>query len=287
MTTVTNGHILQKRNVQIGKSCMPSAAGVWYENKPLSTQLLNSYTLLIPDGENFIIRTCSRYLKEAQPELVEELKALFYQEGSHSREHGHLLKSMQAEGLGLEGYCKLCNVLFYKILEPLTPLKLRLATAAAIEHHNAIIATFFLRQNLLDGIHVKELRKLFLWHFIEEIEHKETVYKLLKSVSSSWTLRALGLMTSFSTFVLSLMVGAILFGMKAGLTGSRGFWREFVHEHFGRHSFLAAIMKGSWKYLEPRFYPSREESFALLNSAIDELNNLDGTVLRAPDIQTV
>ena len=276
MIAPTNGHILQKRNFQIEQSCMPSAAGVWYDNKPLSTQLLNSYTLLIPNGETFIIRTCGRYLKEAKPELVEELKVLFFQEGSHSREHGHLLKSMQAEGLGLDIYRKICNLFFYKILEPLTPLKLRLATAAAIEHHNAIIATFFLSQNLMNGIHVKELRKLFLWHFIEEIEHKETVYKLLQSISSSRILRALGLMTSFSTFLLSLMLGAILFAMKNGLTASSRFWGEFLQEHFGPNSFWAAIIKGSLKYLEPGFYPSREESFTLLKSAIDELNRLDG-----------
>lgn len=259
---------------------MPSAAGVWYENKPLSTQLLNSYTLLIPNGENFIIRTCSRYLKEVTPELADELKVLFYQEGSHSREHGHLLKSMQTEGLGLDIYCKLCNLFFYKILEPVTPLKLRLATAAAIEHHNAILATFFLSQNLLCGIHVKELRKLFLWHFIEEIEHKETVYKLLQSISSSRILRALGLITSFSTFLSSLMLGAILFGVKNGLTASNEFWREFFKETFGHNSFLTTVIKGSLKYLDPGFYPSREESITLLNSAIDELKELEGKLIK-------
>lgn len=276
MLNTANGHILQKRAFQIEQACMPSAAGIWYEDKPLSTQLLNSYTLLIPNGESFIIRTCSRYLKAVKPELADELKVLFFQEGSHSREHGHLLKSMQAEGLGLDIYRTLCDVVFYKILEPLTPLKLRLATAAAIEHHNAIIATYFLSQTLLDGVHVKELRKLFLWHFIEEIEHKETVYKLLQSVSSSKILRALGLLTSFSTFLLSLMLGAILFGAKNGFMMSGGYWSELFTESFGRNSFLAALVKGSYKYLDPGFYPSREESVMLLNAAIEELNKLEG-----------
>jgi len=281
MMNAASGHTLQKRTFQIERTCVPSAAGVWYEGRPFSTQLLNSYTLLIPNGENFIIRTCSQYLKAVKPELAEELKVLFYQEGSHSREHGYLLKSMQAEGLGLDAYRKLCDLVFYKILEPLTPLKLRLATAAAIEHHNAIIATFFLSQKLLDGIQVKELRKLFLWHFIEEIEHKETVYKLLQSISSSKTLRALGLLTSCSTFLLSLMLGAILFGAKNGLTVSSGYWGEFLKENFGRNSFLAILIKGSLKYLDPGFYPSREESLTLLNSAIDELNGLEGRLIKA------
>lgn len=276
MISTIDTHTLQKRDFHLNEKTMPSAAGVWYREKPLTTQLLNSYTLLIPNGESFIIRTCNRYIKQVKPELADELRMLFFQEGSHSREHGHLLKAMQIEGLGLNLYRKLCNVFFYKILEPLTPLKLRLATAAAIEHHNAIIATFFLNQQLLNEIQNNELRKLFLWHFSEEIEHKETVYKLLQNVSNSWLIRMLGLASSLGTFIFSLMLGTFLFGLKTRLIATKGFWKELLKESFGRNSFLAMIIKGSFEYLKPGFYPSIKESSDLLKSALDELNQLEG-----------
>lgn len=272
MKAFTNTHTLQKRDFHLDEENMPSTKGVWFKNKPLITQLLNSYTLLIPNGEGFIIRTCNRYLKQVRPELANELRMLFFQEGSHSREHGRLLKSMQDEGLGLNSYRKLCNLFFYKILEPLTPLKLRLATAAAIEHHNAIIATFFLNQQLLNEIQDKELRKLFLWHFVEEIEHKETVYKLFQNVSNSWMLRALGMLTSLCTFIFSLALGTLLLGLKTDLIATKGFWREFFNENFGRNGLLAILVSGSLEYLKPKFYPSRKESETLLNSALNELN---------------
>lgn len=280
MTNSINTHALQKRNFHLDEETMSSAAGNWYREKPLTTQLLNSYTLLIPNGESFIIRTCNQYIKQVTPELADELRMLFFQEGSHSREHGHLLKIMQAEGLGLNLYRKLCNLFFYKFLEPLTPLKIRLATAAAIEHHNAIIATFFLNQELLNGVQNTELRKLFLWHFAEEIEHKETVYKLLQSVSNSWLIRMLGLVSSLGTFIFSLLLGAFLFGIRTGSIATSSFWKELLKETLGRNSFLAVLIKGSFEFLRPNFYPSIKESSALLNLALDELERLEGKSTR-------
>ena len=159
---VREGRYLQRCFGEEYRRCGFSTSGVWYDGKPLTTQLLNAYTLLIPSGERFIIRSCRRYLSRIAPELGEELERLFFQEGSHSREHGRLLKAMRADGLSLDSFRKFVEWWSYHLLEPLTPPKLHLATAAAIEHHNAVIASFFLDQELLKGVRTGELRRLFL-----------------------------------------------------------------------------------------------------------------------------
>src|SRR5439155_25660385 len=194
--------VLQRRSFRLERTESLPVSGNWYEGKPWTTRLLNAYTLLIPNGERFIIRSCRHYLNWIAPDLKEELEDLFFQEGSHSREHARVLEAMNAEGLGLNAFRGVIEWLSHRVLEPLTSPELHLATAAAIEHHNAVIATFFLEQELLRGVRNGELRRLFLWHFAEEIEHKETVFKLLQSVSGTWLLRALGLFFSFSTFLL-------------------------------------------------------------------------------------
>ena len=124
-----------------------------------------------------------------------------------------MIKAMYAQGLSLDRYRRWQNYFSYRLLEPISPRALRLATAAAIEHHNAAIAGFFLRQQFLRGVRLRELRRLFLWHFAEEIEHKEVVFKLLQRVSRSWTLRALGLVASWATFLLYIGIGTLLLGM--------------------------------------------------------------------------
>ena len=262
---------LERRSFRLQSEDAP-AAGTWYGEDPATTHLLNAYTILVPDGERFIIRTCSRYLDRVSPELKDELERLFFQEGSHSREHGRLVRKMEDEGLGMNLFNRLVRWLSYGLLERMTPLRLRLATAAAIEHHNATIATFFLNQAPLQDIRRIELRRLFLWHFAEEIEHKETVFKLLERVSRSWTLRALGLFVSSVTFLAYLVVGAVLLSLKTGSAFTVGFWKEVLPSH-KRRGLFASLGVESWRYLDPRFRPSVVEAQPLLSAALTELRN--------------
>ena len=181
----SDAHTLHKRPFRLDPNDGLFPHGSWFAGQPVATHLLNAYTPLIPDGERFIIRSCRRYLGQADSELREQLSGLFFQESSHSREHRRVLVAMREEGMGLDLFRRVVEAISYRILEPLTPIKLRLATAAAIEHHNAAIAGVFLRQGLLRGVRSEEVRRPYIWRFAEEIEHKEIVFKLLQRVSSS------------------------------------------------------------------------------------------------------
>jgi predicted metal-dependent hydrolase len=260
MMSDASAHALQERPFQLDPNDALSASGAWYDGQPLTTQLLNAYTVLIPEGERFIIRSCSRYSPQAASELQKELKKLFFQEGQHSREHQRVLDAMRAEGLSLDILRWLIARFCYGLLEPLAPPKLRLATAAAIEHHNAVIATYFLNDALLRGIRSGGLRRLFLWHFAEEIEHQETAFKLLQSVSRSWPLRALGLVFSCGTFMLSLALGTLLLAFKTGSAHTVGVWSELLTYCCAGRGLVATMVKESVRYLRPGFMPSRRKS---------------------------
>ena len=75
--------VLQRRSFRLERTESLPVSGNWYEGKPWTTRLLNAYTLLIPNGERFIIRSCRHYLNWIAPDLKEELEDLFFQEGSH------------------------------------------------------------------------------------------------------------------------------------------------------------------------------------------------------------
>jgi 8-amino-7-oxononanoate synthase len=267
-------HGLQRRPFRLDGAETLSANGAWYGGNPFATQLLNAYTILVPGGERFIIRTSREYLGRIGPELKEEVERVFFQEGAHSREHERVLKAMRADGLSLDVFRKLVEWFSYSLVEPLTPLRLRLATAAAIEHHNAVIATFFLNQELLKGIRNGELRRLFLWHFAEEIEHKETVFKVMESISRSWFLRAAGLLVSLGTFLFYLAVGTLLLGFKTSSVLAADFWSELFSQVCSRKGLFLAVVKESLRYLKPKFHPDVEENRTLLASALTELERL-------------
>jgi predicted metal-dependent hydrolase/protein-S-isoprenylcysteine O-methyltransferase Ste14 len=264
-------HVLQRRRFRLDPREEFSARGAWFGGRPLATQLLNAYTLLVPEGERFIIRTCRRYIDRADAGLREDLQRLFFQEGSHSREHGRLLAAMRREGLSLDRFRRLVDGFSYRMLEPLSPATLRLATAAALEHHNAVIAGFFLRRGLLQGECAGEVRRLFIWHFAEEIEHKEVVFRLLQLVSASRFLRTLGLAASWMTFLLYLGLGTLLLGVRTRAIFAAGFWRELLDHGAGRDGLLRELIRESWRYLGAGFHPRVDESRDLLDAALATL----------------
>src|SRR5947208_9664312 len=100
MSSLTKVHTLQKRPFRVyanDRNDRCSTSADWYDGNPVATQLLNAYTLLIPSGERFIIRSCRHYFDRIAPELKDELEGLFFQEGAHSREHKRVVDVMRAE----------------------------------------------------------------------------------------------------------------------------------------------------------------------------------------------
>ena len=217
---------LERRPFRLDMSKELCAPGTWLEGRPFATHLLNAYTLLIPGGERFIIRSCSREMHRAEPALQDELRALFFQEGGHSREHARLVQRMDETGLGMPWIRRTLDWVSYRVCEPLAPSALRVATAAGIEHHNAVIATYFLQRDLLRGSRIAETRRLLVWHFAEEIEHKETTFKLLQRLSSSRALRVAGLVMSAATFLTYLLVLSVLLGFRTRSALTAAFWRD-------------------------------------------------------------
>ncbi len=119
--TGSSAHALQKRPFRLDGQDGLTARGAWFSGKPLATHFLNAYTLLIPEGERFIIRSCRRHLDRADAGLREELRLLFFQESGHSREHARLLAAMREEGLGLDRFRQLIERISYRLIEPLSP----------------------------------------------------------------------------------------------------------------------------------------------------------------------
>ena len=267
-SATTAPHVLQRRRFRLDPHDKLSVRGAWFGGEPRATQLLNAYTLLVPQGERFIIRTCRRYLDRADAGLREDLQRLSFQEGGHAREHGRLLAAMRRDGLSLDRFRQLVDGFSYGVLEPLSPAMLRLATAAALEHHNAVIAAFFLRRGLLQAEGAGEIGRLFIWHFAEEIEHKEVVFRLLQLVSRSRLLRALGLAASWTTFLLYLGLGTLLLGVRTRAIFAAGFWQA------DRNGLLRELVTESWRYLGASFHPRVEASRELLDRALVALERL-------------
>src|SRR5689334_13008693 len=109
-------HCLQKRPFRLDGAETLSAHGSWYGGNPFTTQVLNAYTILVPGGERFIIRTSRKCLGQIGPALKDEVERVFFQEGAHSREHERVLKAMRVDGLSLDVFRKLVEWFSYSLI---------------------------------------------------------------------------------------------------------------------------------------------------------------------------
>ena len=243
----------------------------WFGDSPFKTHWLNSYTLIIPEGEKFILRTTKRYVDQVDGELKEQVLGLLAQEAMHSKEHERFFHNLRMHGYRIEGYLRGYRFLSYRVLERLGGLiigpKILLSTASGLEHVNAVIAEIGLTEDFLAGAE-PELRALFEWHYAEEIEHKAVVYDVLQRVAPSYGLRLLGMFFATLVFVGSLVVGTMVWLRQDGLLLSRRSWREGARFFFVQPGFWGKYWSALRAYLRRQFHPNERDNYYLAREVL-------------------
>ena len=243
-------------------SCSPQSR--WLKEQPFSRAWLNAYTLLVPGGERFIIRTMKEGRSQFSQTLQKQMELLFFQEGSHAVSHQKACQTLEQEGYKIKAFKKTVETVSYSLMEPVSPWKTRLCGAAAIEHVNMSIAEYVLRNReiLLPTHH--ETSALLGWHFAEEIEHKTVVFEGLEEASQSLPLRVLGFHIVGLSFLLFLLLGALMLATQDRTLFTLTFWKECLRFHstasgFGRFMFRRAV-----DYHKRNFHPNQYNNRELI-----------------------
>lgn len=80
----------------------------WYGNSPFKTHFFNSITLLFPDGEQFMLRTVKRQIKQIDnPQLKQEALAFVGQEAQHAVQHEKFWNNLRQQGYEFDTYSTL------------------------------------------------------------------------------------------------------------------------------------------------------------------------------------
>jgi predicted metal-dependent hydrolase len=167
----------------------------WFAGNMFATHVANGLNLLFPAGERFFVRSVRGYLDEiTDPTLREDIKGFIGQEGLHAYAHERFFEALGRQGYHVRTFLRVYEKLAFGVVENAFPAEMRLSVTAACEHFTATMATHAL-QRYDDGILlVKEptMRALFLWHAVEEIEHRSVAFDVLRAVNPSYPLRIAG-----------------------------------------------------------------------------------------------
>lgn len=245
----------------------------WFDGDPMLTHFLNALSLTFPDGERFFVDAVRAFRDQVDdPVRQKEISGFIGQEAMHSLEHDSFNNMLVEQGYRdeAEGGQKLARHLIKQGRERLSA-KQQLAATAALEHITAILANRLLKDPaLLESMHPK-VRQLWMWHAIEEIEHKAVAYDLYEDVIGSYRLRVRVLLAA--SLALASYTGRYTWAFlkKDGLHRNprvlaRGLWRLF-----GFRGLLTRTVPDFLSFLRPDFHPWQDDNSALIQAWKDQL----------------
>jgi len=191
-----------------------------------------SLSAVFPDGEDFFVRTVRHYRGEiTDPELKRQVNGFIGQEAMHGREHRAFNDRLDELGYPVKRFETLTRK-GLAIRERLMSPAANLAATAALEHFTATLAELVLTsEETRDLFGHQEVRNLFLWHALEESEHKAVAFDVYKAVGGSERTRVVTMKVLRFAFVVGMALQVVVSLLGDRATYQRGVlrasWRRF------------------------------------------------------------
>jgi uncharacterized protein len=170
----------------------------WLAGNFATTHIANGVNLLFPAGERFFIRSVRHYLDRTSPDLAAQVKGFFGQEGRHAQAHERFFETLRAQGYDVDSILERYEHIAYDYIEKAAPPAVRLSVTVALEHFTASLAEDALLDRM-ENFCDPQMRRLFEWHAVEELEHKAVAFEVLNEVAPGYALRMIGLVLASLT----------------------------------------------------------------------------------------
>ena len=242
---------------------------------PVFTSVFSNLSAAIPEGERFFVRSVRHFRQQIKDASLQQAVSGFIgQEAFHAREHDQLNLALGRLGLPMQQH----EQIFLKAIQFLEklPPKVQLSATAGMEHFTAVIAEGLLRDDFVQSQLPVIMRDFWMWHAIEESEHKAVAFDVYQEVSGSYPLRV-GTMLLVSAIYWPLVLGLIF--KQVIQTGdilnirqtSYGLWITL-----GPSGFFTRMTFKFLDYFRPSFHPNQHDTDALLHYWREQLMQSEG-----------
>ncbi len=231
----------------------------------IHSHLAASLSAVFPDGEDFFVRSVRHFRDQiTDPDLKRQVAGFIGQEAVHGREHRVLNDRLAQLGYPTKQVERIIRRAL-AIRERLAPAKANLAATAALEHFTATLAELILTNaEARELFGNDEIRHLFLWHALEESEHKAVAFDVYKAVGGSERMRVWTMNVLRYGFVagMALQVAvSLLLDRATYRPGSlRRSWRRFRRSPVMQR----AVWDQLRDYNRPDFHPDDSDTSALV-----------------------
>jgi predicted metal-dependent hydrolase len=245
----------------------------------ISSHLTAALSSVFPDGEDYFVRSVRHYRDQiTDPALKRQVSGFIGQESVHGREHRVFNDRLAELGYPTKKYERI-TMFGLKVRERLLPAKSNLAATAALEHFTATLAELVLRNDEVRRLFGHDaVRDLFVWHALEESEHKAVAFDVYKAVGGGERLRVWTMNFFRFGFVLGMSVAVLV-----SMLGDRATYRRGnLRRSWRRFKASPVMRKEVWDQLRDYnrhdFHPDDSDTNALVEQWRTELFGEQGTL---------
>lgn len=242
-----------------------AVASRWYRGELFHTRFCDALSLFFPEGERFFVESVHHFRDRlSDPALRAAVADFVAQEAAHGRAHRAFNGTLAAEGLPLVSELEANAVRTLRLAHRLLTPHGRLAVTCALEHFTAILA----EQVLGDPTHREamspEIRALWVWHALEETEHKAVAFDVYRAVGGGYARRVAVMLLTTAVFAgTTAYTHARLMAAEPQPPTLRELVRGLDYM-WGRPGLMRKLIPAYLEYLKPSFHPDDRDTRALV-----------------------
>lgn len=235
-----------------------STAKRWWAGEPFGTAWHNALSATFPRGEAFFIESVKAHREGADPKLDAEIRAFVRQEINHTREHIAFNRLAEDHGYDIKAIDKKVEDLLGMLKG--RPAILNLAATMALEHYTAMMAHEFLKNPKHFANADAEVRNMWRWHSVEEVEHKGVAFDTWIHATRDWSawkrwkVRSLMMLLVTQRFFRNRWDDSLNLLAQDGITGWKAKWGLFKYLTV-TPGVVRRIFPAWLAYFKPGFHP--------------------------------
>lgn len=244
-----------------------------------ATTFIAVLSAIFPPGERFFIESVRRYRDRIDdPDLKAAVRGFIGQEAIHGREHDRLNELLIGRGLNTRVPEQGIRA-GLALLERCSASQ-QLACTALMEHFTALLGEVLLEDEEFQALGDGEVLQLFLWHALEELEHKAVTYDVYNRVGNRRWERWLAFPLVTVTLAPPILVSWAWLMLREGKLTDREDIREGMTLLFGRRGLVSQALGKMGLYVRPDFHPDKKDTQPLVARWRERLFGEQGTLTK-------
>ena len=227
----------------------------WFHNDIIKSTAFDSISIAIPEAERFILRVIgNKDSNILDARLKDGTKILLDEELSHSKVHDTYNLMLEKENYNLKPIQKV-NFIFLNFFEKYFSDLQKICFSVCIEHFTAIMARPILEHKLLEKGIDKNMKKLWHWHALEELDHRHGTFDVYLYFRGSYIRRFFTML-----FITPIFLVLHFFGHLSLLKQNKELFKfktffKLISFYFGKSGLYSLIILDYLRFYKPSYHP--------------------------------